>query len=169
MKPLLIPVAALVILTCVLVSGCTSGSGTTPATTLPTPAPVPVATSAPAPPSVQATASPVAANDASIQPLPSAQNIHLALTKDRPTAEIHLLYEGGAGDIVTKKITLWVYAADGTYTEYVMNSGKKPIPGDEIVAPGTRGGDRCAVFVNSAGTSYRVIDENVYASGEYRT
>jgi len=165
MKTVLLPIAALGILFFVLVAGCTSGTGTAPATTIATPAPVPVVTSVPITKvvTVAATATQAAASQ-SIEHLPSAQDINLALTKDRPTSEIHLLFQGGPGEKVTQKITMWVYAADGTYTEYVMSSGSKPIPGDEIVAPGTREGDRCVVFVKSAGTTYRVMDEQVFAA-----
>jgi hypothetical protein len=99
-----------------------------------------------------------------VETLPSAQQVNLLLTKDRPTAQLSLLYQGGPGDKVTNKIVMRVYTASGTYTEYVMNDGKKPIPGNEILAPGTRGteGDRCVVWVYSAGTPYKVIDEKVY-------
>jgi len=165
MKPFLIPIAALVILSCVLISGCTSGTGTAPATTA---APVPVITSVPATTAGPVTPVPAVTHDEPVLQMPSAQEVNLALTKDRPTSELHLLYQGGPGEKVTQKIMMWVYAADGTYTEYLMSEGKKPIPGDEIVAPGTRNGDRCVAFVWSAGTRYKVLDETVYAAGEYR-
>ena len=60
-----------------------------------------------------------------------------------------------------------VYTSDGVYQEYLMSNGKKPIAGDEIIAPGTRGGDRCEVFVISAGTRYKVMDEPVYGGMYY--
>jgi hypothetical protein len=112
------------------------------------------------------TVSPVITADADAGPVqqpPAAQQVNLVLTKDRPTSELHLLYQGGPGEIQTQKISMGVYSADGTVTEYVMNSGQKPIPGNEIVAPGTHGGDRCVVFVTTAGTRYKVIDEKVYS------
>jgi hypothetical protein len=65
----------------------------------------------------------------------------------------------------TQKILMHLYAADGTYQEFVMDDGKKrPVPGDEIIAQGTREGDRCVVYVMSAGTSYKVMDEQVFAA-----
>jgi len=48
-----------------------------------------------------------------------------------------------------------------------MSNGKQPILNDEIVAPGTRGGDRCEVFVISSGTRYKVMDEVLYAGMYY--
>jgi hypothetical protein len=48
-----------------------------------------------------------------------------------------------------------------------MSKGRKPAAGDEIIAPGTRGKDRCEVFVISAGARYKVIDEEVIAPGFY--
>jgi hypothetical protein len=96
--------------------------------------------------------------------MPSAQQVNLLLTKDRPTSELHLLYQGGPGDIFTQKIVMQVYTSNTTYQEFVMSGGEKPIPNDEIVAPGTRGGDRCVVFVYSAGTRYKVMDEQVFAA-----
>jgi hypothetical protein len=60
-----------------------------------------------------------------------------------------------------------VYTSETEYTEYIMSEGRKPVPGDEIIAPGTRGGDRCEVFVISAGTRYKVMDKLVYAGMYY--
>ena len=60
-----------------------------------------------------------------------------------------------------------VYTSETAYQEYIMSHGSKPIPGDEIVAPGTRSGDRCEVFVISAGSRYKVIDEPVYGGMYY--
>ena len=39
-----------------------------------------------------------------VQLLPVAQQIHLDLTKDRPTSEIRLSYQGGPGDVFTQKV-----------------------------------------------------------------
>ena len=128
---------------------------TTPAVT-----PVPATT-------IPATASPAATAVPDAGPLqspPSAQQVNLVLTKDRPTSELHLLYQGGAGDIFIQKILMHVYSPNASgYQEYVMSSGQKPVPGDEIVAPGTRDGDRCG-YLTTAGITYKVIDEKVYAN-----
>ena len=44
-----------------------------------------------------------------------------------------------------------------------MKDGKRPAAGDEIVAEGTRGGDRCVVFVTSGGVVYKMIDKKLYS------
>jgi hypothetical protein len=102
-----------------------------------------------------------------VQTLPSERQVNLVLTKDRPTSEIHLLYQGGPGEIYTNRVMMRVYSSDTVYQEYIMSNGRKPIPGDEIVAPGTRSGDRCEVFVISAGTRYKVMDEPVFGGMYY--
>jgi len=151
---------ALAVILCVLVAGCTSPSAPAPAATpAPTPEPTTIATTVPG----TAAATSAVPTIESVQMLPPSQQVNLALTKDRPTSEIHLLYEGGPGDVFIQKVTMRVYSSDTEYKEYIMSKGKKPIPGDEIVATGTKGKDRCEVFVVSAGTRYKVMDESVIA------
>jgi hypothetical protein len=152
---------ALIILLCVLASGCITLPGTdTPATPVPSPAqttePVTLTTT----PTMATTTLPV-------QALPPERQVNLVLTKDRPTSEIHLLFQGGPGEMFIQRIMMRVYTSGTGYEEYVMSSGKKPIPGDEIIAPGTRGDDRCEVFIISAGTRYKVMDEPAIAGGYY--
>ncbi|MEI7648399.1 MAG: hypothetical protein WCJ47_01655 [Methanomicrobiales archaeon] len=164
MKPVKILIFALVILLCVLSSGCTTSSGTnTPATAIPTPVPATervIVTQPPPTPSAVPTTE-------YIQFLPNDQQVNVLLTKDRPTSEIHLQYQGGPGERFTNKILMRVYASDGTYTEFVMSDGKKPLPGDEIVVQGTKGNDRCEVFVISAGVRYKVLDDFAIGGGYY--
>lgn len=164
MKRVIILILALVILLCVLSSGCTSSSTPdTPATTVPTPIPTTepvIVTTPPLTLTAVLTKEPV-------QTLPRERQVNVVLTKDRPTSEIHLQFQGGPGEIFATKILMRVYTSDGAFTEYVMSDGKKPIPGDEIVAPGTRGDDRCEVFVISAGTRYKVIDGPAIGGGYY--
>jgi hypothetical protein len=163
---------ALVLLFCVVVSGCTSdivdGLVATP-TPIPTIAQTTVPVKAPVtkiPTITVPTPSPVTTTEP-IQKVPREQQVDLVLTKDRPTSEIHLLYQGGPGDIFVTRIMMRVYSSDSVFTEYIMSRGSKPIPNDEIVAPGTRGGDRCEVFVISSGTRYKVMDEKVYGGMYY--
>ncbi|MFA4823806.1 MAG: hypothetical protein WC593_01470 [Methanoregula sp.] len=164
MKRIIIPIAALLLLLCVLSSGCTTIFGTpAPATAVPTPVPttVPViATPPPATPSAAPTTEP-------LQFLPTDQQVNVLLTKDRPTSEIHLQYQGGPGERFINKVLMRVYTSDTEYQEFVMSDGKKPLPGDEIVVPGTRGKDRCEVFVVSAGIRYKVLDEAAVGGGYY--
>ena len=168
MKHVKILIAGLAILLCVLASGCTSSSGTNPpATTQATPALTPLSTPVQTTePVTIATPVPIPTTER-IQVMPSDQQVNVLLTKDRPTSEIHLQYQGGPGERFTNKIMMRVYASDGTYTEYVMSDGKKPLPGDEIVAPGTKTNDRCEVFVTSAGVQYKVLDEAAIGGGYY--
>ncbi len=148
-----------------LSAGCTTITDSFFATPTPTPTPVPtpvktIATPVPTPP-------PVTTTIEEIQALPPERHVILQLTKDRPTSEIHLLYQGGAGDLLVTRITMRVYTSATEFREYIMSNGRKPVPGDEIIAQGTRGGDRCQVFVISAGTRYLVKDEAVYGGMYY--
>lgn len=159
-------ILALAVLLCVLGSGCTSSpsaaipsspSPATPLTTAPVTAPPVVAVPTPAPlPTTER-----------LQRLPAERQVNLVLTKDRPTSEIHLQYQGGPGDLFINRVMMRVYSSGTAYREYLMSNGSKPLPGDEIIVPGTRGGDRCEVFVISAGTRYRVMDEPVFGGMYY--
>jgi hypothetical protein len=154
---------ALIILLCAFFSGCTTGPGTgTPVTTIPT-------TESPKPTTVPVVVTPSTAVPTiePVQTLPPEQQVNLVLTKDRPTSEIHLLYQGGPGDMFATRVMMRVYSSDTVYTEYIMSNGRKPVLNDEIVAPGTRGGDRCEVSVISSGTRYKVMDETVYGGMYY--
>ena len=161
MKLIKILILALAILLCVLSSGCTTSSGTnTPATTQVTMALTPLSTPA------IATPVPIPTTEL-IRVMPSDQQVNVLLTKDRPTSLIHLQYQGGPGDRFTNKILMRVYASDGTYNELEMSDGKKPLPNDEIIVQGTKGNDRCEVFVISAGVLYKVLDEAAIGGGYY--
>ena len=168
MKLIKILILALAILLCVLSSGCTTSSGTnTPATTKVTIALTPLSTPAPTTvPVTIATPVPIPTTEL-IRVMPVDQQVNVLLTKDRPTSEIHLQYQGGPGERFTNKILMRVYASDGTYTEFEMSDGKKPLPGDEIIVPGTKANDRCEVFVISAGVRYKVLDEAAIGGGYY--
>ncbi|MDD5143695.1 hypothetical protein [Methanoregula sp.] len=161
MKPSANLLAGLLVVLSVLLAGCTSDSGTAPET------PVPVTTATPEPttqaPTPTPTPTPTSPADVPIDVPPPAQAVTLELTKNRPTSELHLLYQGGPGIQFTQKIVMWVYNEDGSYQEYLMSNGKRPVAGDEIVAKGTRGGDRCVVFVTSGGVVYKVIDKKMYS------
>ena len=164
MKLLTILILVLAILLCLFSAGCTGSSApATPAT----PVPAPVLTTEPVIVTTPTSTPSAVPTTEPIQTLPTDQQVNVVLSKDRPTSEIHLLYQGGPGERFTNKILMRVYASDGTYTEYVMSDGKKPLPGDEIVVPGTRGKDRCEVFVISAGTRYKVMDEAAIGGGYY--
>jgi hypothetical protein len=172
MRPVIAISAAFVISALVLIAGCASTSAPAPAVTIITPQPTAVpATAVPAAtPGVMtiATTTTSSGDNGAIEVMPSAQQVNLVLSKDRPTSQIHLIYQGGPGEMFTQKVSMKVYASDGTVEEYTMSGGQKPLPNDEIVATGTRSGDRCVVYVQSAGTTYKLMDETVYSAGEYR-
>ena len=160
MKRVLFLLSALMILMSAFFSGCTSDTATPPpATTVPPtePSRVPVSVTMPTP----------APTTERIQMLPVERQVNLVLTKDRPTSEIHLQYQGGPGEIYLTRVTMRVYTTDTEYQEYIMSNGKKPVPGDEIIVQGTRGGDRCEVFVISAGTRFKVMDQPVFGGMYY--
>jgi hypothetical protein len=159
----------LILLLCILAAGCTSdvvdGLVATPTTIVP-PATSLITTTATQPSTIVTTPSPVPTPEP-VRVLPAERQVNLVLTKDRPTSEIHLLFQGGPGEIYVTRVMMRVYTSETAYQEYIMSKGSKPIPGDEIVAPGTRSGDRCEVFVISAGSRYKVIDQAVYGGMYY--
>jgi len=162
---------ALVLLLCILASGCTEVVDGLLAPTTPAPSSLPATavTTIPVterPTLIVTTASSVPTTEP-VLTLPAERQVNLVLTKDRPTSEIHLLFQGGPGEIYITRVMMRVYTSETAYQEYIMSHGSKPIPGDEIVAPGTRSGDRCEVFVISAGSRYKVIDEPVYGGMYY--
>ena len=93
--------------------------------------------------------------------LPSAQFVDLQLTKDRPTSQIHLLYNGGPGEFALQTVRMRVTQPDGTVTDQYMDNGNKPNRGDELVLPGSRGSDHVEVWVTSAGKVYKTIDQQL--------
>ena len=130
MKHVVILLLSLVILSSLLTAGCT---------TSPEPAATPAATSVP---TVAQTTVPLttivttAPTTEPVQSLPPERQVNLVLSKDRPTSEIHLLYQGGPGQIYVTKILMRVYSQDGTYKEYVMSNAQKPISRRRNCCPG---------------------------------
>jgi len=151
MKNALFLLTAIVLILCALSAGCTSPSeteirpGETPPPTLST-----TATTFPA----TSVATPV-----TMDTLPPEQYVDLQLTKERPDYTLHLLYNGGKGEISVQNILMRVTLPDGQVTEQYMNDGqRKPRRGDELVIQGSRGSDRVEVFVTSSGKTYKAID-----------
>lgn len=150
-------VAAALLALALVCAGCTGEKpvAATPAPTTLTPSP---------------TTPPTAAPTAGIDPvrtLPPAQDVDLDLSKDRVYSDITLIYNGGGGEMFTNKIEMRVTLPTGEVTDYVMNNGAKPKRGDTIVAKGSRGSDKCEVWVTSAGLRYKVIEENLVLGGFY--
>jgi hypothetical protein len=158
MKLSVILLATVILVLCALLSGCTSptASEIKPAETSTTPT---------VPPSLSTSVATVVATPDAVQTLPSEQFVDLIISKQRPDSSIHLLYNGGKGEVSVQNILLKVTRSDGTVVEKYMNDGnRKPRRGDELVVEGTRGRDQVQVFVTSAGKTYKVIDQSLLLS-----
>ena len=152
-RPFNLAAAGIGLLLLVFFAGCTSPTDSLmKAPVTPTPLPTAVPTSeAPVP------TTPVAVNT-----LPPEQSVDVAVTKERPDASIHLLYNGGKGEMFVQSIMMRVTTSDGKITEQYLNDNtRKPRRGDELVMQGTRGSDRVQVYLASAGKMYQLIDESV--------
>jgi hypothetical protein len=159
MKRIGILTAAVLMLLFLATAGCSGDK----------PAPVPTPTAVPSTETTVATPPPTTATPAPepVVTLPEKQDVDLALTKDRTYSTISLLYNGGGGELFTNKVEMRVTTSDGKVTDYVMSDGKAPKRGDEIVAQGTRGSDRCEVWVTSAGVRYKIMDQSLILGGAY--
>jgi hypothetical protein len=154
MKYTVILVATLGLVLCALSAGCTSPTQaeTKPLdTTLPIPSP---STSA------STSTATVVSTPLAVETLPPAQDVDIQVEKQRPDTSIHLLYNGGEGEMFVQNIMMRVTRSDGQVEEKYMNDGvRKPRRGDELVIAGTRGSDQVVVFLTSAGKTYKVFDK----------
>ena len=148
--PISIALAALIL--CALSAGCTSPTQTgisTPATTA---VPLPSQTTSTSTATVVST--PIA-----VETLPSEQTVDVQVYKQRPDATIHLTYNGGKGEIFVQNIMMQVTLSTGQVNEQYLNDGaRKPQRGDELVMSGTRGTDQVAVYLTTAGKTYKIYD-----------
>jgi len=152
MKRAIILAAFATLVCCALIAGCTSPTQavitpveTTVVTLFTTPTPTPSVT-------------PVPSLDL-VATLPSGQFVDLQLTKDRTNSEIHLLFNGGKGEVFVQNIRMKVTRSDGTIIDQYMDDGQSPKRGDELVIGGTRGSDRCEVYVTTGNKIYKVMDQ----------
>jgi hypothetical protein len=156
MKSTLFLLTALVLISCALSAGCTSPTqAEIKPVDIPTPFPTLVPTSV-----VTVVATPVA-----VDTLPPEQFVDLQLTKERPDFSLHLLYNGGKGEIFVQNVMMRVTLSDGQVIEqYLNDKQRKPRRGDELVMQGSRGSDRVEVFVTTAGKIYKAIDKPMITS-----
>ena len=156
MKSTLFLLIALVLMLCALSAGCTSPTqAEIKPVDIPTPFPSPVTSSI-----TTVVATPIA-----VDTLPPEQFVDLQLTKERPDFSLHLLYNGGKGELFVQNIMMKVTRSDGQVIEQYLNDGqRKPRRGDELVIQGSRGNDRVEVFVTSAGKTYKAIDKPMITS-----
>jgi hypothetical protein len=157
MQKILVISAFFGLVLCALFAGCTSPTQAEikpPATTVPTPlltAPTPEATIIPTP--------------LPVETLPPEQDVALVLSKQRPDSSIHLLYNGGKGEVFVQNIMMKVTLSNGNIVQQYMNDGnRKPRRGDELVIEGTRGTDLVQVYITSAGRTYKVREESLVLS-----
>jgi hypothetical protein len=142
---------------CALFAGCTSPTGaeiTSPAT----PAPTPI-------PTLLTTDTTIIPTPLPVETLPPEQDVALVLSKQRPDSTIHLLYNGGKGEVFVQNIMMKVTLSNGQVVQQYMNDGnRKPRRGDELVIEGTRGTDFVQVYITSAGKTYKVREESLVLS-----
>jgi hypothetical protein len=142
---------------CALFSGCTSPTGagiTTAGTTLPTP-----------PPTLPTSEVTVIPTPVPVETLPPEQDVDLVLSKQRPDSSIHLLFNGGKGEVFVQNIMMKVTLSNGQVVQQYMNDGnRKPRRGDELVVEGTRGADLVQVYITSAGKTYKIKEESLVLS-----
>jgi hypothetical protein len=154
MKCTVILVAALGLVLCALSAGCTS----------PTQVEIkPLETTVPTPPPTTTTSSSTAtvvSTPVAVETLPAGQDVDIQVEKQRPDASIHLLFNGGEGEMFVQNIMMNVTRSDGSSEEKYLNDGtRKPRRGDELVMAGTRGSDQVVVFLTSSGKTYRIFDK----------
>lgn len=158
MKNTLFLLTALVLVLCALSAGCTS-----PTQTAIKPVDTPTPTTLPYP--VSTSVATVVSTPVAVDTLPAEQFVDLQLTKERPDFSLHLLYNGGKGEVFVQNVMMKVTRSDGKVTEQYLNDGqRKPRRGDELVMQGSRGSDRVEVFVTSAGKTYKAIDKQMITS-----
>jgi hypothetical protein len=154
MKCTVILVAALGLVLCALSAGCTS----------PTQAEIkPLETTVPTPPptiSSSSSTATVVSTPVAVETLPAGQDVDIQIEKQRPDASIHLLFNGGEGEMFVQNIMMRVTRSDGQVEEqYLNDKTRKPRRGDELVMAGTRGSDQVVVFLTSSGRTYRIFDK----------
>ena len=155
MKCTVILVVTLALVFCALSAGCTS----------PTQAEIkPLETTISTPPpqttSASSSTATVVSTPVAVETLPAGQDVNIQVEKQRPDATIHLLYNGGEGEMFVQNIMMRVTRSDGVVEEqYLNDKTRKPRRGDELVMAGTRGSDQVVVFLTSAGKTYRIFDK----------
>jgi len=157
MQKSLVMFAFLGLVLCALFAGCTS----------PTQAEIkPAATTVPtALPAISTSEATVMSTPIPVETLPAEQAVDLVLSKQRPDSTIHLLYNGGKGEVFVQNIMMKVTLSNGQVVQQYMNDGnRKPRRGDELVIDGTRGTDLVQVYLTSAGKTYKVKEESLVLS-----
>ena len=149
--------AAAGLIAIILITGCTSPTGAG--------FPTPGTSATPTSPPTAAATTPATQVPVAVSTLPEEQFVDIAVTKERPDATIHLLYNGGKGELFVQNVLLVVTRSDGqVIQEYLDDNSRKPQRGDELVVQGTRGSDRVQVYVTSANRVYQIFDKSLVSS-----
>jgi hypothetical protein len=154
MKCTLILLAIGSLILCALSAGCTSPTQVeikpSQMTTLPTP-----------PPTTSTSTATVVSTPLAVETLPAERSVDIVVYKQRPDATIHLVYNGGKGEMFIQNVMMRVTRSDRTIPEekYLNDGSRRPQRGDELVMDGSRGTDQVAIFVTSSGTTYKIYDE----------
>jgi len=149
--------AAAGLIAIILITGCTSPTGAG--------FPTPGTSATPTSPPTAAATTPATQVPVAVSTLPEEQFVDIAVTKERPDATIHLLYNGGKGELFVQNVLLVVTRSDGqVIQEYLDDNTRKPQRGDELVVQGTRGSDRVQVYVTSANRVYQIFDKPLVSS-----
>jgi hypothetical protein len=157
MQKFLVMLAFSGLVLCALFAGCTSPTGAEIK-----PDGTPVLTPLPTVPTSEATVMPT---PLPVETLPAEQYVDLVLSKQRPDSSIHLLYNGGIGEVFVQNIMMKVTLSNGQLIQQYMNDGnRKPRRGDELVIEGTRSTDFVQVYLTSAGRTYKVQEESLVLS-----
>ncbi|MFA5348123.1 MAG: hypothetical protein WC294_08295 [Methanoregula sp.] len=150
--PILLAIGSLIF--CALFAGCTSPTQVeikpSQTTTLPTP-----------PPTTSTSTATVVSTPLAVETLPAEQAVDIVVYKQRPDATIHMVYNGGTGEMFVQNIMMRITRSDRTVAEekYLNDGTRRPQRGDELVMDGSRGTDQVAVFVTSSGTTYKIYDK----------
>ena len=132
MKYSVILVATFGLVLCALSAGCTSPMQSEIK---------PLETTVPVPPPVTSTSTSTAtvlSTPLAVETLPPEQDVDIQVEKQRPDATIHMLYNGGEGEMFVQNIMMRVTRSDGQVEEKYLNDGtRKPRRGDELVIAGT--------------------------------
>jgi hypothetical protein len=117
------------------------------------------------PPTIPTAEATVIPTPVPVETLPPEQAVDLVLSKQRPDSSIHLLYNGGKGEVFVQNIMMKVTLSDGRVIQQYMNDGnRKPRRLDELVIEGTRESDFVQVYITSAGRTYKVKEESLILS-----
>ena len=154
--------ACVVVVLCILASGCTGTpaqqSPATPKATQNVVTPSPQLTSSSVAPGLALTIYPLVPGP--VQTVPLYESVSVSVNRNTITENptITITYNGGKGLGMTEEMSVYVIRADGSQV-----SGFVPNPhmGSAVTLMGDTGTDQVIVYITmNSGTTYKVIDQN---------